>query len=232
MQRLRSEGDVGGWLLSSGSNFEVDMTQALPKVVSFDEFVDGKPSNGRYELHNGVIVEMSQPLGEHEDIVGFLVEKLVTEYTRLNLPYRIPKTALIKPLESNTAYSPDVLLLNRANLAAEPRWKNQSTVSYAESIPLVVEVVSTNWRDDYLNKAGDYEKIGIFEYWIVDYLSLGGRRFIGNPKQPTISIYQLVECEYQVIQFRGSDRIISPTFPQLNLTAKEIFDAGLLNSQG
>ena len=201
------------------------MTQALPKLVSFEEFVNWKPSNGFYELHNGVIVEMSQPLGEQEDIIGFLIEKLVTEYTRLNLPYRIPKTALIKPLESETAYSPDVMLLSRPNLATEPRWQNQSTVISAESIPLVIEVVSTNWRNDYLDKAGDYEEIEIPEYWIVDYLGLGGRRFIGNPKQPTISIYQLVEGEYQVSQFRKSDCILSPTFPELNLTAQEIFDA-------
>ena len=206
------------------------MTQALPKLVSFEEFVNWKPSNGFYELHNGVIVEMSQPLGEYEDIIGFLIEKLVTEYTRLNLPYRIPKTVLIKPLESETAYSPDVMLLNRPNLATEPRWQNQSTVIYGESIPLVIEVVSTNWRNDYLDKAGDYEEIGIPEYWIVDYLGLGGRRFIGNPKQPTISIYQLVEGEYQVSQFRKSDRIVSPTFSELTLTAQEIFDAGLLSS--
>ena len=131
--------------------------------------------------------------------------KLVTEYTRLNLPYRIPKTALVKPPESETGYSPDILLLNRPNLAIEPRWKNQSTVSYSESIPLVVGVVSTNWRDDYLDKAGDYEEIGIPEYWIVDYPRLGGRRFIGNPKQPTISIYQLVESEYQVSLFRKGE---------------------------
>ncbi len=121
-----------------------------------------------------------------------------------------------------------LIKLNRPNLAKEPRWKNQSTVSYGESIPLVVEVVSTNWRDDYLDKAGDYEEIGIPEYWIVEhYLGLGGRRFIGNPKQPTISIYQLVESEYQVSQFRKGDRIISPTFPELNLTVQEILDAGL-----
>ena len=203
------------------------MTQALPKLATFEEFANWKPDNGRYELHKGVIVEMSQPLGDHEDIVGFLVEKLVTEYTRLNLPYRIPKTALVKPPESETGYLPDILLLNRPNLATELRWKNQSTVSYSESIPLVVGVVSTNWRDDYLDKAGDYEEIGIPEYWIVDYPRLGGRRFIGNPKQPTISIYQLVEGEYQVSQFRKSDRIVSPTFPELNLTVQEIFTAGL-----
>ncbi len=203
------------------------MTQALPKLVSFEEFIDWKPSIGHHELHNGVIVEMAQPLGEHEEIVVFLAERLTLEYSRLNLPYGIPKTVLVKPLESETAYSPDVLLLNRPNLATEPRWKKQSTVSYAQSIPLVIEVVSSNWRDDYLDKAGDYEEIGIAEYWIVDYLGLGGRRFIGNPKQPTISIYQLVEGEYQVSQFRKSDRILSPAFPELDLTAQEIFDAAL-----
>ena len=48
----------------------------------------------------------------------------------------------------------------------------------------------------------------------------------GNPKQPTISIYQLIQGEYQVKQFRGSDRIHSPAFPELNLTAEQIFRAG------
>ncbi|MCA1990719.1 MAG: Uma2 family endonuclease, partial [Coleofasciculus sp. S288] len=75
-------------------------------------------------------------------------------------------------------------------------------------------------------KARDYEEMGIPEYWIVDYLGLGGRRFIGNPKQPTFSVYQLVEGEYQVTQFRGDNRIESPTFPELNLTAQQVFSAG------
>ena len=38
--------------------------------------------------------------------------------------------------------------------------------------------------------------------------------------------YGLVEGEYQVSQFRGDDRILSPTFPGLTLTAKQIFRAG------
>ncbi|MBD2184620.1 Uma2 family endonuclease [Planktothrix sp. FACHB-1355] len=90
----------------------------------------------------------------------------------------------------------------------------------------VVEVVSTNWSDDYALKLEEYEALGISEYWIVDYLGLGGRRFIGNPKRPTLSIYQLVEGEYQVRQFRENERIESLTFPELNLTASQIFRAG------
>jgi Uma2 family endonuclease len=205
------------------------MIQALPetKTVTFDEFVQWKPEGKYYELHNGVIVEMAQPLGDHEDITGFLAERATAEYLRLNLPYRILKTVLVKPPASQSAYLPDVLLINRPNLINEPLWKKQSTVTQGASIPLIIEVVSTNWRVDYLTKVKDYEEIGIPEYWIVDYLALGGTPYIGNPKQPTISIYNLINGEYQVSQFRGDETILSPTFPELSLTANQIFQAGM-----
>ncbi|MDZ7993310.1 MAG: Uma2 family endonuclease [Nostoc sp. EfeVER01] len=213
------------------------MIQALRKLVTFDEFIAWYPENSqqRYELHDGVIVEIAPPKGDHEEVVGFLVLEISAEIKRLKLPYFIPKTAFIKPLEGQSAYSPDVLILNRTNLVNEPLWKKESTISQAASIPLVVEVVSTNWRDDYLKKVADYEAVGIPEYWIIDYAALGGKRFIGNPKQPTIWIYSLVEGEYQVRQFRGSDAcsgisIISPTFPELNLTVEQIFQAGGLTT--
>ncbi len=72
---------------------------------------------------------------------------------------------------------------------------------------------------------GEYEEIKILEYWIVDYLGLGGIKYIGSPKKPTLSIYNLVDDEYQVSQFRGEQRIISTAFPELNLTAQQIFNA-------
>ncbi|BAY95868.1 MULTISPECIES: Uma2 family endonuclease [unclassified Tolypothrix] len=201
------------------------MTQAIPKLVTFDQFIAWYPENTgfRYELHNGVIVEMPPPTGDHEEVVGFLVRKLSVELDRLNLPYLIPKTAFVKPRENESGYSPDVLILNQPNLVSEPLWKKQSTVSEAASIPLVVEVVSTNWRDDYLKKYADYEEMGIPEYWIVDYAALGGREFIGKPKQPTILVCCLDEGEYQVNKYRGDDQIRSSIFPQLNLTASSIF---------
>ena len=204
------------------------MAQALPKtkLVTFEEFVKWKPDGGHYELHDGVIIEMTQPLGDHEEITGFLATKLPIEYDRLKLPYFVPKTALVKPSENESGYSPDVLIINRSSLVNEPRWKKESTVTQGTSIPLVIEVVSTNWRTDYYIKRSVYEEIGIPEYWIVDYLALGGKSFIGNPKKPTISVCSLVEGEYQITQFRGSDRIQSSTFPELNLTAQQIFNAG------
>ncbi|MEG4242656.1 Uma2 family endonuclease [Microcoleus sp. MON2_D6] len=204
------------------------MIKTPNQPVTFEEFAEWKPENRRYELHKGGIIEIAQPPGKHEEVIGFLASKLTLEFVRLNLPYFIPKQALVKPPENESAYSPDIPILNRPNLASEPLWQKFSTVTQGASIPLVVEVVSTNWQNDYIKKVGEYELIGIPEYWIVDYLGLGGRRFIGNPKQPTISVYQLVDGEYEVSLFRGNDKIESSTFPELNLTAQQVFQAGLI----
>lgn len=199
------------------------MTQATEKILTFEEFLDWKPEAKQYELYEGTIIEM-QPTGKHEEITGFLTTELAVESKRLKLPYFIPKTALVKVENKPSAYCPDVLILNRSALKNESLWEKHSTVQLASSIPLVVEVVSTNWRDDYLTKLRDYEEIGIQEYWIVDYLGLGGGRYIGDPKQPTISIYQLVNNEYRVDRFQENETIKSIVFPDLNLTASQIFN--------
>jgi Uma2 family endonuclease len=152
------------------------------------------------------------------------------------LPYFIPNQVIVRPPEKDSGYLPDVLVLNRANLANEKLWKKESTVSLGASIPLAIEVVSTNWRDDYYLKYAEYEEMGIPEYWIVDYAALGGRNFIGNPKQPTITVCNLVDEEYQIIKFRDNDacgnpsgeRIISQTFPEFNFTPNQIFQAGMV----
>lgn len=199
--------------------------EAQTKQVTFEEFAAWRPENGRYELHDGVIVEMAQPLGGHELVTGFLARKVTVAFDKLNLPYLIPRKVLVKPTENQSGYEPDVLVINEKNLVNEPLWRKTSTVIYGASIPLIVEVVSTNWDDDYYMKQGKYEAMGIPEYWIADYLGLGAKKFIGNPKQPTFSVYQLIDEEYQVRRFQGNDRIISPSFPDLNITAQQVFDA-------
>jgi Uma2 family endonuclease len=68
--------------------------------------------------------------------------------------------------------------------------------------------------------------LGIPEYWIVDYLGVGGREYIGKPKQPTITICTLNGDEYQKRLFRNEDSLVSSVFPDLQLTAKQVFKAG------
>ncbi|NJL62742.1 MAG: Uma2 family endonuclease [Methylacidiphilales bacterium] len=179
-----------------------------------------------YELYDGDIIQMPLPTGEHEEIVGFLIKILLGECLRLNFNYFVPNKTLVKPETKKSGYFPDIVLLNRSNLINEPLWKKESIITQPESIPLVIEVVSTNWRDDYLKKLADYDEMGIREYWIVDYGAFANKSLIGEAKQPTITIYSFNdEGEYRGKQFRGNDRIESPTFPELNLTAEQIFAA-------
>jgi Uma2 family endonuclease len=200
------------------------LAETLPKLITLEEFFEQYPDGyGRYELRNGEIFEM-QPTGTHEQVAGFLALKLGVQIDRLELPYIIPRQAIVKPVDTDkSGYNPDVIVLDQTALADENLWKKRSTITQGKTIKLTIEVVSTNWRDDYGYKLIDYEALEIPEYWIVDYLALGGKRYIGDPKQPTLSVYQLVDGEYQVQQFRGDQPIISAAFPELKLTAQEIF---------
>ena len=82
--------------------------------------------------------------------------------------------------------------------------------------------MSTNWQDDYARKIEEYAFLEIPEYWIVDFRALGGIQFIGNPKQPTLTIGQLINGVYQQEKYRLGDRIISPLFPDLKLKLDDI----------
>jgi hypothetical protein len=70
-------------------------------------------------------------------------------------------------------------------------------------------------------------------YLPVDYRALGAVRYIGKPKQPTVTICQLIEGEYQMEKFvQGdyaprslTDRLKSSVFPELELTAEAVFHA-------
>jgi Uma2 family endonuclease len=206
------------------------MTQALTKPVSFDEFIQWLPerSEVRYELHDGVIIQMPKPTGKHSNVTGFLIEELILSIIQMRKRgiWTIPRESIIKPT-SKSGYEPDIIVLNQEALSSEPRCERESIILNPSSVKLIVEVVSSNWRDDYHKKYADFEQMGIPEYWIVDYAALGGREFIGNPKQPTISVCILEEGEYRVTKFRGDDLIQSSTFPTLNLTAQQIFNSGL-----
>ena len=109
---------------------------------------------------------------------------------------------------------------------SEPLWPDQSILTLGNSIKFVAEVVSSNWQNDYARKVEDYAVLGIPEYWIADYAGLGGTRYIGKPKQPTLTICTLVDGEYEIQQLRGDRAIASPTFPGLELTAEQVLRAG------
>ena len=195
--------------------------------INFEEFLKWYPDDGkRYELIEGVIVEML-PTGSHEDLSGFLVAELNFEIRRQNLPYSIPRNCLLKPVAPRSGYIPDVAVIDREKIEDEPLWGKASVIENGKTVPLVIEVVSTNWRDDYGHKFVEYEAMGVAEYWIVDYRALGAVRYIGKPKQATVTICKLIEREYQMEKFIKGDRLKYNIFPELELTTDAIFQAAV-----
>ncbi|BAQ65298.1 Uma2 family endonuclease [Geminocystis sp. NIES-3709] len=110
---------------------------------------------------------------------------------------------------------------------AKPNWESNLTAQSFLSQPskLVVEVVSTNWEDDYIDKLTEYQLLGIQEYWLIDYLAVASRTWLSNPKQPTIFVCTLDENNiYQIKSYQDTSVIISHTFPELKLTPVELFE--------
>ena len=201
------------------------IVQSPPKLITVDEFLTQYGNNSRYELIDGELIDM-EPTGPHEQVAAFIGRKLNVEIDRQDMAYFIPHRCLIKLLGAETAFRPDAIVLDKTQLVNEPLWQQEPVITLGTSIKLVVEVVSTNWQNDYARKVEDYAMLGLPEYWIVDYLGIGGREYIGKPKQPTITICTLIEDEYQKQLFRSGDLVVSSIFPDLRLAATQVFAAG------
>jgi Uma2 family endonuclease len=190
--------------------------------LTFEEYIAQYGDDPRYELIDGELRDM-EPTGPHEAVAGKIAGHLFTAILRSHLNWFIPKNCLIKPPATEaTALRPDVIVLDEDQLSQEPRWQREPIITNGSTIKLVVEVVSTNWQDDYARKVEEYALLGIPEYWIVDFRGLGGIAFIGKPKQPTFTVCQLLREEYTQQQYRLDQPIASSLLPDLQLHLNDV----------
>lgn len=201
------------------------MTEFPPCVqMTFEDFLEQYPNDGHYEWVNGEIIDM-RATRQHDDIADFIADSFKSCIRESKLDLVVKTTAVIRTktlsgLEQGR--KPDVSVISRKQWEVD----RQSYAALIEPIELAVEVVSTNWDDDYLDKLEEYQHLGIKEYWIVDYLALGSRDFLGKPKQPSILVFQLDEQQrYQSQLFRDEQLIVSKVFPKLQLTAQQVLRA-------
>lgn len=196
--------------------------------LTFEEFLAWNDGSGRdFELVDGIPMPLSEPNANHEDLIERLCTYLEAHCLEQNLPY-VPRQS--KQIRLRTASGEreksrkaDIVVFDREEWQ-RMKGSSSSAAAYVPP-PGVIEVVSNNWRDDYLIKLAEYEDLGTLEYIIVDYAAFGGIRFIGSPKQPTVTVYQLEDGEYLPGKvFRGQERIDSRLFPNLPLTAEQIFE--------
>ncbi|MEJ1935891.1 Uma2 family endonuclease, partial [Nostoc sp. NIES-2111] len=147
------------------------MTAITKPKLTFDQFLEKCPEEGFYELVNGEIVEV-RSTRNHDDVANFMLFAFNDEIRRLNLNYIVNNTAVFRTKTADgieQGRKPDVSVIDKDVWRA-----NRSAYSALEEpIQLAVEVTSTNWEDDYIDKLDEYERLGIPEYWIVDYLAIG-----------------------------------------------------------
>lgn len=186
------------------------MTQTSVKL-SFEEYLtydDG--TDNRYELVDGKRLLMPPPTGDHEDIVDFLYINFYLEIQRLVLDWAVKQGRTGVRTTPKRARVPDICVITK-----EQRQSMKGKPAVLQSPPLVaVEVVSPeSVKRDYEQKAAEYAAIRIPEYWIVDLI------------KALVSVLLLVDGNYQTTEFRGSERIISQTFPELALTTEQVLAA-------
>ena len=198
------------------------MTYISTKLLTLEDFLTQYRDNPRYELADGELLDM-EPTGPQEAVGGKLATQIGIAIVAEKLPWFIPRTCLIRPFsDTTTARRPDIVVLDETVLFSELLWEQEPVITLGRSIKLVVEVVSTNWETDYARKVEEYALLGIPEYWIVDYRGLGGIAFIGRPKQPTVTVCQLIDEDYAKQLFRLGQLIISPILPHLQIRLDDI----------
>ncbi|MFO7030378.1 hypothetical protein B9T07_10125 [Limnospira fusiformis CCALA 023] len=198
-------------------------TQGTQTKLTFRHFIEQLPDDeGYYELVEGEIVR-KVPTRRHDDIADLLTDIFRPEVKEKNHNYRVSGRIVIQTTKEDGTEQgrhPDITIVDKDIWEAYPT----SHSVLLEPPQMVVEVVSTNWEDDYVDKLEEYQRLKIPEYWIVDYLAVASRSYLGNPKQPTIFVYCLDENGlYKTNAYRESDRLISPTFPELPTTVSDIF---------
>ncbi|TAG63655.1 MAG: Uma2 family endonuclease [Oscillatoriales cyanobacterium] len=180
------------------------MIATVTEKLTFDQFLVECPEDGLYELVNGEIVEIISTRN-HIDVV-------VTSQTAIRT---------VNKAGVEQGRRPDVSVIDRDLW----RYDRSAYAALREPIQLAVEVTSMNWNVDYIHKFDEYQRLGISEYWVVDYLGIASSKFIGKPKVATVFVHLLdADGNYQTTTFKGSDRIVSRTFPELTLTAEQVMN--------
>jgi Uma2 family endonuclease len=98
------------------------MVKSALKLITVNEFITQYGDHDNYELIDGELIEM-EPTGPHEQVSSLIGRKLNVEIDHHDLPYFIPHRCLIKLLGTDTAFRPDVIVLDQTQLVNEPLWQ-------------------------------------------------------------------------------------------------------------
>jgi Uma2 family endonuclease len=187
---------------------------AIQSVMTMEDYLNySNDSDTRYELVDGVLVEMPPESTLNTQIAAFLLAtflQLGIPHTRFGIRHQIAVAGA-----RATAREPD-LMIHSEESAAAIEGRSQALLTIDMPPPtLVVEVVSPGQENrDYRHKRTEYAARHIPEYWIVDAIAA------------KVTVLEWVDGLYEEKIHRDNEQIISPLFPELQLTAAQILSAG------
>lgn len=193
------------------------MVQDQSKQLTFNEYFNySDNTDNRYELIDGELIALPPESEPNNFIANYLFFYLASSGL---VPLRLIKThncevqlAVLRSGDAANRY-PDLIILEPEHI---PLTANRLTITFDMLPPrLVVEVVSpgrVGSDRDYDRKRAQYAARGIAEYWAID------------PIEEVVTVLRLQDGQYvEVGVFRDGEAIVSPMFPQLSLTVKQIF---------
>ena len=178
------------------------MTLTTARRMTLEEFLsydDG--TDKRYELVDGVLVEMGAESTTNTIIAGFLFGF----FLQMGLPsYRIGFKQKIEVASRYVTARDLNLIVHTEDSFQAIDERKEACIKYGEPNPLIiVEVVSPgdetkdNYQRDYVQKPEEYADRGIGEFWRID------------PERKWIQIGVLMAGQYQFTVFKGDDAIVS-----------------------
>ncbi|MBE7385177.1 MAG: Uma2 family endonuclease [Leptolyngbya sp. SIO1E4] len=182
-------------------------------LMSFEDYAAyGNETEARYELVEGVLVEMTPPVLEHFLIAKFLEQVLDAEIKRTEQDWLCFREAGVRTgLRKSRLTDVCVVTMEQA------REFQGSSVIFSTPPVLVIEVVSPDSiTRDYRYKRTEYAALEVPEYWIVD------------PLESQVTVLEFNEGLYEETVFVGTQQIASSGFPELKLTVEDVLAAGNL----
>lgn len=192
------------------------MTTAINKLTFAEYLQYSDRTDTQYELVDGELIPMSLGTGKHGGISKFLERTFDDESAKIGRNWTAQKfsVGIRSPRGGrwDTSRIPDVVVLPTERW--EALFNREAVIELNEPPPLlVVELVSESTQTtDYRSKRSEYAVLEIPEHWIVD------------PIENVVKVCTLVEGFYDAVAFRGEQRIISPAFPQLTLSAERVLN--------
>lgn len=192
------------------------MTTTAHRRMTLEEYLDyDDGTDTRYELVNGELAQVPSE-SDLNNAIAMILLFAIGQFVHPKLLRR--GTEIVVNGYRTTTRIPDLMVLTEELATALTGAKRSVVMPDMPPPALVVEIVSPGTASearDYRYKRSEYAARSIAEYWIVD------------PQQAQITILTLVAGLYEEAVFKGNDRLISPTLPNLELTPDQVLQAGI-----